>query len=273
MQPQLIVQITDSHVGVGPEDHGSQPALAAAVGAIGELDPAPVAVLFTGDIAAHGRPEEYARVRELLAPLPMPVHPLMGNHDDREALRAAFADHPGVAAAGEFIQYSVRCGPVNVIACDTHDPETYGGRLGPERLAWIDSELARADGPTILAIHHPPILTGIHEFDVEIPLAPADREALVAMDAQPDLIISGHIHLPVTGRLAAAPVFVCPSVHLQAEFDLTPGADVRLVHDPPGFAIHIHGADSAFVSHVRPIVAGRSTTLPRPSHETPGDEA
>jgi len=251
--PTLIAHITDSHVGVGPGSSASAAALTAAVEAIEALEPAPVAVLLTGDIAANGRAEEYERVRELLAPLTMPVHPLMGNHDDREALRAGFADHPGVAAADGFIQYRAECGPVTVIACDTHDPDWYGGRLGAERLGWIESELEQAAGPTVLAMHHPPILTGIHEFDVEIPLAPEDREALAALSHQPDLIVSGHIHLPLRGTLGRTPVFVSPSVHLQAAFDLTPGAEVRLVPDPPGFALHLHGADPSIISYVRPL--------------------
>jgi 3',5'-cyclic-AMP phosphodiesterase len=253
--PTLIAQVTDSHVGVGPGDRASAAALAAAVEAIAALEPAPVAVLLTGDIAAEGRPEEYERVRELLAPLEMPVHPLMGNHDDREALRAAFADHPGVAAADGYIQYRADCGPVTVVACDTHEPHWYGGRLGAERLSWIDAELQRADSPTVLALHHPPILTGIHEFDVEIPLAPEDREALAALPRQPDLIVAGHIHLPLRGSLGGTPVFVSPSVHLQAEFDLTPGAEVRLTADPPGYAVHVHGADPELISYVRPLPA------------------
>jgi 3',5'-cyclic-AMP phosphodiesterase len=252
----LIAQITDSHVGVGPGGSASAEALASAVEAIGGLEPAPVAVLLTGDIAAEGRPEEYARVRELLAPLAMPVHPVMGNHDDREALRAAFSDHPGVGAAGEFIQYTAQCGPVTVIVGDTHVPGTDGGRLGPDRLDWIAAELERAAGePTVLALHHPPILTGIHEFDTEIPLAAEDRDALAALPVQPDLIIGGHIHLPIRGALGRTPVFVCPSVHLQAAFDLRPGVSVRLIEDTPGYGIHVHGADPALISYMRPLPA------------------
>jgi 3',5'-cyclic-AMP phosphodiesterase len=251
--PTLIAQITDTHVGVGPGDSFSAAALTAAVDAIAALDPAPAAVLLTGDVAADGRPEEYERVRELLAPLEMPVHPLMGNHDDREALRGAFADHPGVAAADGFIQYSAECGPVTVVVADSHEPDWYGGRLGGDRLAWIESALARSTGPTVLAIHHPPILTGIHEFDAEIPLAPEDREGLAGLADQPDLIVAGHIHLPMRGTLGSTPVFVSPSVHLQARFDLTPGAEVRLVPDPPGFAVHLHGADPELISYVRPL--------------------
>jgi hypothetical protein len=67
------------------------------------------------------------------------------------------------------------------------------------------------------------------------------------------LIVSGHIHLPLRGALGRTPVFVSPSVHLQAAFDLTPGAEVRLVPGPPGYGVHLHGADAALVSHVRAL--------------------
>ncbi len=258
--PELIAQITDSHVGVGPGDTASVAALEAAVEAIGQLDPPPVAVLFTGDLTANGRLEEYERVRELLAPLAMPVHPLMGNHDDREAFRAGFADHPGVVADPEFVQYTAQCGPVTVICCDTHDPDWYGGRLGPDRLEWLATELQRTAGsPTVVAMHHPPLLTGIHEFDAKIPLAPEDRSAVAALRPQPDLIVAGHIHLPVRGMLGPTPVFVCPSVDLQAAFDLRREVPVRLVPDPPAYAVHIHGADPSLISLVRPLPGRRPT--------------
>ena len=66
--PTLIAQITDTHVGVGPGDTASADALAAAVETIAALEPAPAAVLLTGDIAADGRPRAARPTRDAGAP-------------------------------------------------------------------------------------------------------------------------------------------------------------------------------------------------------------
>lgn len=258
--PELIVQITDSHLRAGPGDDESAAALSAAVAAIGRLEPQPAAVLFTGDIAAGGTPAEYERARELLAPLRMPVHPLAGNHDDRDSLRAAFGDHPGVAGGEGFVHYVAECGPLRVVACDTLKPGTDAGELSAERLEWIQAALAAdPERPTILAMHHPPMLTGISAFDEEIGLAPDERRALAEVLARAggvELIVSGHIHRAIRGSLGPTPVQVCPSVHLQARLDFRPGAPIELAAETPGLAVHVYGADSRLASHIQTIEPG-----------------
>ena len=86
----MIAQLSDPHLRVGPDDQGSATALERAVAAVLELGPLPDAVLVTGDIAEHASAEEYELARRLLAPLPMPVHVLPGNHDDPAAMREHF---------------------------------------------------------------------------------------------------------------------------------------------------------------------------------------
>ena len=86
----ILAQLSDPHVLVGPGGRGSAASLAAGVAAVLALRPRPDAVLVSGDLADTASAAEYERVRELLAPLPMPVHVLPGNHDDRDALRAHF---------------------------------------------------------------------------------------------------------------------------------------------------------------------------------------
>ena len=97
----ILAQLSDLHLQAGDDDRGAARALRTAVAAVLDLRPAPDAVLVSGDLGERGEPAEYALARELLAPLPMPVHVLAGNHDDHEALSEAF---------GTPVRYTTRVG-------------------------------------------------------------------------------------------------------------------------------------------------------------------
>lgn len=251
MSLSLIAQISDSHLGT----EGSDAALAAAVDAVLALDPAPVAVLFTGDLTNEATAEQTRRAAELVERLPMPVHPIPGNHDDREEIRAAFAGHGGLASAGEFLDYVVDCGPARVVNVDTSVAGQAGGAIGPERIAWIGSQIERAEPPVILAMHHAPVGVGLHEFD-EIGLALADRDALRALfegGNRPELVVTGHLHRAVTSQVGGVPVFTCPSVHEQVKLDFRRRQKLEMGSDPAAIAVHAVGADPHLVSHVQPV--------------------
>ena len=241
----LLVQLSDPHVDLGPGDRGSARALEAAVAAVLALDAPPDAALVTGDLAEHGEPAEYERVRELLAPLPCPVHVLAGNHDDRDALRHCFGAPP---------RYGACAGALRVLACDTSRPGRDDGALDEETRAWLRAELAaEPSAPTLIAMHHPPLRTGIRGFDA-ICLPDADREGLAAIVAgAPHVraIVAGHVHRAAFGLLGGRGVVICPSVHLQARLELGRGG-ITLVPEPPGFAVHVL-VDGDVVSHVQPV--------------------
>jgi 3',5'-cyclic-AMP phosphodiesterase len=251
MSPTVVAQLTDPHLHVGPGDRGSAEALQAAVRALLDLRTAPQAVVVTGDIAEHGAAEEYARVRELLAPLPMPVHVLAGNHDDRDALRETFAV-PG--AAGEPLQYTARCGDLRLVVCDTQRPGHDGGALDGGRLEWLEAQLASApDEPAVVALHHPPIAIGIPVFD-EIAIAEPDRAALAELMAdapQVRRIVTGHVHRTVTASFAGRTVFACASTHLQARLEIG-ATELSLIEEQPVYALHV-ALDGDVVSHVVPV--------------------
>src|SRR5215208_1978234 len=89
-KPFLLVQLSDLHIG-GTWGGGDPVAsLAAAVATVRALDPAPDAVLVSGDLADNAADAEYELAIELLAPLGDAVHVLPGNHDDRDALHRHF---------------------------------------------------------------------------------------------------------------------------------------------------------------------------------------
>ena len=250
--PFLLAQLSDPHVRVDA-DAGDAAArrLSAAVEALLEVDPQPGAVLVSGDLVEHGDAAEYARVRELLAPLPMPVHVLPGNHDVRGALRAAF-DLPG--SGEEPVRYSVQCGPVRVVVCDTTVPGHDEGRLGGAMLEWLDGELG-IDGvtPTIIAMHQPPLVTGVPPMDA-ICLPAEDCAGLAdVLSRHPTVqrVVCGHVHRAMYSVLGGVGIFTAPSTYLQMELDFH-AETIKLAKEPPAFVLHLWSGGT-LTTHVQPV--------------------
>jgi 3',5'-cyclic AMP phosphodiesterase CpdA len=222
------------------------------VAAIRRLLPgAPDAVLVSGDIAHAGADTEYALARAELDRLGAPLYVIPGNHDDRTALRQHF-DVPASDLAT--LNYAADIGPLRLVALDTQRPGSASGQLDESRLAWLDGALAEARStPTLLAMHHPPLVTGIPAMDM-IGIPADERLALteiVTRHPQIQTIAAGHVHRTVIGRLGAATVLAIPSTSLQLALDLE-ADEIQLVREPPCFALHLL-LDGGIVSHVQPV--------------------
>jgi 3',5'-cyclic-AMP phosphodiesterase len=231
----MLAQLSDPHIRLG--DDAPDRALAAAVAAVAALDPAPDAVLVSGDLADNGDPREYARVRELLAPLPMPYHVLPGNHDNVPELEKVFGP----------AEYAVDAGDLRLVAVDSTIPGPGDGRIPLERLA---SQLDGGGKPTIVAMHHAPLVTGVAPMDA-LGVPKADREGLATLLAShPEVkrVVTGHLHRTIVGAVGGVPVFTCPGVHLQLELDFK-GGEIDTNDDPPGYAVHLL-FDGEVTSHV-----------------------
>jgi 3',5'-cyclic-AMP phosphodiesterase len=248
--PFLLAQLSDPHIGAGWADGDPVARLAAAVESVRAVRQ-PDAVLVSGDLADSGADGEYEQVRELLAPLQAPVYVLPGNHDERDGLHRHFGV-PG--ADGELVQYSVDLGPVRLVVLDTTRPGEDAGDLGAERLEWLDAELAAApELPTLVAMHHPPVLTGIPAWD-ELGLPLADRRALgdvIERHGQVRRLVGGHVHRAITGDLAGRPVLTVPSTYVQGRLNFA-AQQIELADEPAGFALHAV-VDGEVVSHVQPV--------------------
>lgn len=246
--PFLLLQISDTHLGADWHDTEPDECLLRAVEAILSLPRRPDALLVSGDLTQNGAPEEYARVRELLAPLDLEPHVLPGNHDARAAMRQAFG-LPGRGA--EPVSYAVDLGPLRLVCLDSTIPGAEAGALDGRRVEWLDAALGEdRETPTVLALHHPPLSTAIPTFDA-IGLAPEWRAALaevLARHPQVARVVAGHVHRMIVAELAGRAVLSVPSTYLQAALKFEPGID--MVPDPPGFAVHIL-REGELTSHVQ----------------------
>jgi 3',5'-cyclic AMP phosphodiesterase CpdA len=239
----LLCQISDTHIKAGRKlAYGivdSAAMLERCVAQILKLPQQPDAVIATGDLVDYGRPDEYALLRELLAPLTMPLYLMAGNHDERGQLRASFPDHPYLRQWEPFVQYAIEEHPLRLVALDTVIPMQGGGELCAERLAWLDRTLkAQPDKPTVVALHHPPFVTGIGHMD-RVSLANVDGLAqVIARHPQVERVSAGHLHRPITVRFAGTVASTCPSPAHQVALDIAVDAADNYVLEPPGFQLH-----------------------------------
>jgi len=247
----IIVQISDIHIDRDDAIGVNAARLEACVAEIARLRPAPAAVLATGDLAEHGAPEEYAALRRLLASLAAPVYAIPGNHDDRAAFTAAFAEDGYLDPASAFAQYAFMMPALRVIALDTVVAGRPGGDLCAARLDWLVRTLeAEPDAPTLIVMHHPPRATGIRYMDA---MGLADEGAarlgnIVRRHPQVVRISCGHVHRPLFAAWGGTIVSVCPSVARLGRLDLAPEADDAPSREAPAFQVHAW-YDGALVTH------------------------
>ncbi|CAH2789496.1 MAG: 3',5'-cyclic-nucleotide phosphodiesterase (EC [uncultured Caballeronia sp.] len=259
----LLAQISDLHItppstlAYGHIDTAAF--LTRAIDALNALEARPDAVLITGDLVDAGGIDEYRHLRTLLERLAIPWHLLVGNHDDRGNLRAVFADRPETADDGDFVQFAFDAGEVRVIALDTLDPGSGGGRLCAARLAWLEAQLhACRDRPVLIGMHHPPFACGIGFMD-DIRLAPDDSRALDALirrHANVERIVCGHVHRAISARFGGTIVWCAPSTAHQVALQLDPDGPEALVMEPPAFGLHLWRADLGLVTHCMSVDQG-----------------
>lgn len=252
----LIAQISDLHIKppgrLAYEKVDTAAMLRACVAELAALDPRPDLVLITGDLVDVGSAEEYAHLTDILAPLPMPIVAVPGNHDGREGFRAAFSEGGHLPATG-FLQFAIDRGPLRVIGLDTLDEGRGGGLLCTERLDWLAATLEAApDRPTLIAMHHPPFATGIAHMDA-IGLDGAEAfAAIVARHPQIEAIVCGHLHRSITATVGGRRAMTIPSPAHQVALDLTPAGPSAFRMEPPGYCLHAW-VDGRLVSHTATI--------------------
>lgn len=258
----IIAQIADTHLlaadAADPVARARADYLRACIADINGLAPGPDAVIHTGDMTQHGRAEEFAHVRSLLAALKAPLYVTPGNRDGREGVVRAFAGDGYMKTNGMFVHYAAEAHSVRLIAVDSLATDNSSkGELCQDRLTALDATLAEAPGrPTALFMHHPPfdVPTAPDPFSYRCRQAASDLAEVVSRHPQVVRIFTGHMHRPWLATVGGVAASTVPSVAV----DLRYGQYPSTMQAQPVYQVHRFKDNARFDSESRLVGSGRN---------------
>jgi Icc protein len=254
----LIAQLSDPHVRPNGELYqgvvDSNAMFAAAIAQMNGWDPRPDLVLLSGDLVDKGEAAEYAMLRHLLAALDIPALVIPGNHDNREAFRAAFNDHVYLPSAGA-MNYAVGDrGPVRIVALDVTLPGLHHGSIDEAGARWLDAVLAaEPERPTIIMMHQPPFGSGVPYLDDYLCRAGGRLAEVVSRHVHVERIVCGHVHRFMQLRFGGTMLCTAPSTTTAIALRLKPDAEPASHVEPPAMLLHHWRPDVGLVTHFVPI--------------------
>ncbi|MBD0413335.1 phosphodiesterase [Oryzicola mucosus] len=254
----LIAHLSDPHIMPRGELYqglvNSNAMFTEAVAQLRRLTPRPDMVILTGDLVENGSPVEYQHALELLAAIEQPLLVIPGNHDEREAFRSAFSDHPLMPRTGPLHFVADTLGPVRIVGLDITVPDDHHGDFDAAAGDWLEAALsAEPDRPTIVMMHQPPFLSGIPFID-DYNCRNSERlAAIIARYPAVERVLTGHIHRFMQVRFAGTLLCTAPSTTTAIALRLSPDAEPASYIEPPALLLHHWKADTGLITHHVPI--------------------
>ncbi|MEO1679543.1 MAG: metallophosphoesterase [Pseudomonadota bacterium] len=210
-------------------------------------------VIFAGDLADHGEAAAYERFRDAVAALTPQVYLTLGNHDNRPTFLEIFG--ADMATETGNVDRVIDAKGYRVIVLDSSDPDLRGGgRLEAGQIDWLKARLAEAqDRPVVIVLHH-----NITAFHVQTDFIILEDGAVFAeaLKSHPDVrqVISGHVHMTVSGSFAGVPFCTFAGGHysieptLESRSGAVPGPVAR--REGPGQMAVVLCSDHSVVVHM-----------------------
>lgn len=209
------------------------------------------AILLLGDLTEHGTRAEYARLTEALARISIPILPIPGNHDRRDPLLNAF---PTLSADSYgYVQQVLDLPRHRLIMLDTLDGPPYrasahGGRLCPDRMAWLLAALeGREDRHPVIFTHHPAPKLGLSALD---PIRLGEGTDLLELlsEVPGAHLISGHVHRGSSGISRGVAHATIGSTAVEFALSLS-GEEIRTTTGPGQYGVVLLPKHGVTVHH------------------------
>ena len=192
----------------------------------------------SGDLADFGDVETYRALNERLKTFPLPVHLMLGNHDDRANFLKVF----GGPLEGGFVQHRRIHGGRHFLFLDTlKGGPSSAGLYDEPRRSWLRAKLNEANGaPVFVFMHHPPFKIHHPLMDL-IPLEDGDGFGDLLAGHNVRHIFFGHAHRTISGQWRGISYSALPSLNHQ--LPLVGGSVPTVYSEEPAMysVVHLHG--------------------------------
>ncbi|MBW4706778.1 phosphodiesterase [Roseobacter sp. YSTF-M11] len=244
-----FIHLTDTHVTGDGLLYGQNPAarLAVAVQSINAEHGDAAFVVVTGDLTHWGDADAYARFSNEIGNLHMPVHLMVGNHDDTGAFSETFPDTP--QDKNGFVQTAIDTEAGRFLLLDTTAPEGHGGAYCAARRDWLRGHLETPEDPILMFMHHPPCPVGIAAMDrIMLQDAEAFHAVIAPHTARIRHLFLGHVHRAIWGNWRGISYSCMRGLNHQVALDLDAPADrISGTFEPPANGVVLLGDDQVTV--------------------------
>jgi len=259
----IIAQISDLHIQSDRRllrnKHDNAGTLEKCVAQLNVMQPD--LVIATGDLVNTGVREEYALLRELLAPLDAPLHLMPGNHDDRALMREFFPGHTYLQTGNERLNHLIDVQGLRIIMLDSQIAGSDEGNVGEAQMAWLARLLDLAHGqPTMIALHHPPFATGTRFIDNHFCSDGPELGRLVARYPNVLRVVCGHLHRSIQVNFGGTIGSLCPSTALTFGLSFAPKSPLFQNNEPPAYNLHVWAQDKPMITHTVLLTPGAPVT-------------
>lgn len=246
VSPLRVAQITDTHLFAELDrDWKGIPTartLQVILDRLQQIQPPPDILLLTGDLSQDETPESYQNLVSCIAPLEIPAYWIPGNHDNIPIM-TEILNRPPFSPEKSF-----RLGNWQFLLLSTVAPGCDGGRLSPESLQWLDSQLQQTgDRPVIIALHHHPLPIECEIMDGMMLQNASEFLAIVDRYPQIKIVLCGHIHQEFHQQRNGVFYLGTPSTCLQL---LPKSHPIVIDKIPPGFRLLDLASDGTWETKV-----------------------
>ena len=186
-------------------------------------------LLVTGDLSGDGTPGSYENLQALFNQLQIPTYWLPGDNDCAIAMEQYL--NLGLVSRRKCFER----GGWNFILLNSSIPGQQQGYLSTKTLSWLEEQLKTiGEGPTLLALHHPPFPVSSKWLDNTNLENPEELFQVLDRYPQVKLVLFGHIHQEFQQQRGNVSYLGTPSTCVQ----FRPKSQSLVVDSkPPGFRL------------------------------------